>query len=235
MAYALIDSVLAVTSDNQNVTTGAIDTSGANFLVLAVSGIATVTFTVTDSKGNTWVPRTAYVAGAIVQVQVFYATNTPTVGSGHTFTVTKDSGPSFFPAGAVAAFSGAHATAPFDQENGSSGNGVSFVSTGNVTPTQDNELIIAAASFSGTLPVVTGGSLAVLDEVAAAASMGISLAYEIQTSATTIAATFTPGGSRDIAAAIETFKVAASAATTPNPHLTELVRPFNMTVSRGRM
>jgi hypothetical protein len=235
MAFAVIDSVSATTADNNTVTTAAIDSTGANLIVLVVSGTTGVTdYTVSDSKSNTYTALTRYVGAPSVDVRMHYVA-APTVGSGHTFTVTKNSGGSMFPSVAVLAVSGAHAT-PHDQENGNNAASAAAVSTGNVTPSQDNELIVAGCSYTGPNPsTVTGGSLVEDEDIVEGAGYGVTIAHEIQTTATTVSATFTVGGARELAAAIETFKVAAGAATTPNPHLTELVRPFNMTVSRGRM
>lgn len=103
----LVAQASAVSVDGSTATSGAVDTTGATFLVVAVSfynGSASVT----DSKGNTW---TAIAASQIdstfdSSTQLFYVTN-PVVGAGHTFTVTG-----LFPTGHMLAFSGLSASSP---------------------------------------------------------------------------------------------------------------------------
>jgi hypothetical protein len=59
MAWAHIASVSAGSSDGISVTTGNIDTSGANLLLASVADYnAESAVTLTDSKGNTWTPLT---------------------------------------------------------------------------------------------------------------------------------------------------------------------------------
>ena len=64
-------------------TSSAVDTTGANLLVLSAAYFSTIT--VSDSKGNTWVPLTVRGSGPIHQL--FFVAS-PVVGTGHTFTVT---------------------------------------------------------------------------------------------------------------------------------------------------
>src|SRR5207249_3237049 len=77
----------------------------------------------------------------------------PTVGSGHTFTCST--GSATYPAITVAAFAGA-ASSPFDVENGN-GTQNTTASTGSITPTQDNDLIITiGANQTGTFTEDSG-------------------------------------------------------------------------------
>src|SRR4051812_9792279 len=84
-------------------TSGAIDTSGANFLVAVVASYSVGDTTVTDSKSNTWTQLTARdeINTTLVRNRIWYAKNA-TVGSGHTF---SDAVSSSFPSICVAAFS----------------------------------------------------------------------------------------------------------------------------------
>jgi hypothetical protein len=68
--------------------------------------------TVTDSNGNTWVALTVHNTSNFAHR--FWYVASPTVGAGHTFTV---SGSQTYPAIMVSAWSGAHAS-PFDTETG---------------------------------------------------------------------------------------------------------------------
>lgn len=136
-------------------TTPSMDTTGASLLVLVVSYVATVTPTISDSKSNTWTALTAKSVSGQQSSRIYYAAN-PTVGSGHTFTVT---GSSILSTGIAFAFSGITASSPFDQENGASlaGSGTTL-SCGSITPSVNGELIIAGFS--------SGASSATLGQVA---------------------------------------------------------------------
>lgn len=116
MAVALVDKVAAQATSGGDITTGSIDTTGANFLVMGVSFYQNVTAnpTITDSKGNTWTPLTRnhntnygdYVG------RIYYVEN-PTVGSGHTF---SSAGPSVYSTISVGAFSGLATSSVFVDE-----------------------------------------------------------------------------------------------------------------------
>src|SRR4051812_34301539 len=108
MTISLIAHTAAATSvPNAAVTTGAINTTGADFLVEGMSRYeaATGTDTASDSKANSWASRTASGANN-TRVRVFDSVPS-TVGSGHTatFDLVSTSG-SFYAAIGFAAFSG---------------------------------------------------------------------------------------------------------------------------------
>jgi RHS repeat-associated protein len=68
----------------------AIDTTGATFIIAAVSYNTGLTPTITDSKGNTWTPLTASTVTGTVSERLYYAAN-PVVGTGYTFSNTATS------------------------------------------------------------------------------------------------------------------------------------------------
>lgn len=185
--------------------TGAIDTTGASLIVAAISGFGGSGFpTITDSKSNTWTGLTAQgFSGTLMKM--FY-TVPSSVGSGHTFTP----GTASFPAICVAAFSGVHAT-PFDQENGATGSGGS-VSTGSVTPSEDNELVITGLGWypAGAVSINGGFTISDQENYAAGVNIGAALAYLIQTSAAAANPAWSHAGFTDAAVAIATFKAAAA-------------------------
>ena len=139
MAYAQIFNAAAT-----GTTTG-VDTSGATLIVLFVCQDS-LAQTVSDSKSNTWTSLTGQAGGAGNTAGRFWYAVSPTVGSSHTFSA----GVSY---GAIVAvgYSGNHASAPFDQENGA-GDTNPWInrSTGSVTPSEDNELVLAAVGVSDT-------------------------------------------------------------------------------------
>src|SRR5262245_40596548 len=149
MAYSLVANTIAASSDALGVTTSAINTTGADLIVVVVglsNSAGTYTAALSDSASNTWsvaVPETdgsgaGPNSGAIKMVYV----RAPTTSSTHTFSWIWSGGPSAdAPAIAVIAVSGS-APSPLDQTNSQSG---SF-QTGSVTPTTDNQLLVAGVS-----------------------------------------------------------------------------------------
>lgn len=195
-AYALV----AATA-NYNVTSG-INTTGANLIVIVCFGNASTT--PSDSNSNTWTGLTAQ-SGSTVTCRIWYCYN-PVVGSGHTFTRAG----SAFNGLAVAAFSGA-ASSPFDAENGTSDfDGDGSTAPGSVSPSVNNELVIAGIAFGGNTTYsginssyTTAASLNSVSGV----NYGGALAYLIQGTAASTNPSFTyTVGSTDVAACIASFK-----------------------------
>lgn len=141
--------------------TPAIDTTGANLMVVSVSWYFGVTGagTLTDSKGNTWTGLTS-VATTSFKSQLFYCFN-PAVGSGHTVSY---AGTFTVPVICVSAWSGI-VTSPFDAENGAFNNSASTISTGSISASQDALVIsgFMTAEAGATGMGATGFTL--LDEV----------------------------------------------------------------------
>lgn len=186
--WALIAHTIKQTTDTQTVTTDAIDTTGANLIIIATCR----TFATpgpTDSNGNTWTSindAISQLADPQIRESLYYCVN-PSVGSGHTFT--EDTGAAnTFPAIAVAAFSGAD-SAPLDQNarNPTAGGGsVGSIQPGSVTPTEDNELLFTCVGDAITdTSLAIDSSFTILDELALVGGVAFSLgtAYKIQTSA----------------------------------------------------
>ena len=70
-------------------TTAAVNTTGANFIVLVTAQSGTTT--VSDNKGNTYTPLTLYTVSGGGSGQLYYCTPA-TVGAGHTFTISTSFG-----------------------------------------------------------------------------------------------------------------------------------------------
>lgn len=137
-----ISNTAGTSINSTSVTTPSADTTGANFIAVTVSSFAgSAEPTLSDSKGNTWTGLTAQ-AGAVLRQRLFYCV-APTVGTGHTFTV---SGASSFPALAIQAFSGVNAT-PFGTQNGTTDVG-GTINTGSVTPSVNNSLFVTGLAFN---------------------------------------------------------------------------------------
>lgn len=203
MAIALVTSRQDAPGANGGSTT-AIDTTGADLLVLVVHEYSGGSHsTPSDSKSNTWTGLTVRDNGSLTRTRIYYAKN-PTVGSGHTFTYSASGS---FPLIQVLAFSGADLSAPFDQENGTTGSSAS-AAPGSVTPGVDNEALVAAVCNNGGITAVGSSFTLELNmNTVAGVNMGGATAYKVQTSAGAENPAFTLSAS-PWSAVIATFKAA---------------------------
>jgi hypothetical protein len=184
-------------------TTGAIDTTGATLLIMAVSQSQGVDAVVSDSKGNTWVALTKHSVAGDNAIRIYYVKN-PTVGSGHTFTTSTSS---IYSGITAAAFSGTDTTANADGENGATASGAASIQPGSLTPSVNNCLLIAAVSHNVTSVSVNSGFTVIEQEAFVGGnSYGVGLAYKVQTTAGAENPTFTPNASSSMAATIAAFK-----------------------------
>ncbi len=136
---------------------------------------------VSDSKGNTWTALTTSSTGVSGAGLLHYAQN-PTVGTGHTFTVTLTGSGAVI---AVEAFSGTITSSVFDAEG--PGDVQPTIASqsfpGPMTTTADNELAVTGLSWevdAGTenAPSINE-SYIITDSIPAGAGYGIALAYKI--------------------------------------------------------
>lgn len=211
MAYSSpIANTIKIGNSGTTTTTDAIDTTGADFIVVAIGyDNSQPKPTITDSKGNSWSARTAYLSGgSVVNVCLFYC-RPSSVGSGHTFTSTAAGG-MYGPVAALA-FSGSVAS-PYDQESGT-GNTATSIQPGSITPSEDNCLLITALAYesSDTTSIDSGFTISNQIDFSAGASYGLALAYLIQTSAAAANPTWSRSGAQKNAATMATFKAAAAA------------------------
>lgn len=215
MAIALVAHTGVQSTNGNTITTSAIDTSTANFLV-AVTGSSDGTAPVSDSKTGSWTPRTIYDGSHSPMVRIWFATN-PTVGAGHTFTVTASSK---FPTLCIAAFSGVDTTAPYDgNENGAYTSAVTTAQAGSITPSLAGELVIAGLAWdSGFAASGINGGFTITDQfpLVGGLAYGGALAYLIQTSAAAANPTWTiASATTNIAADIAAFQAGAAATGLP--------------------
>lgn len=186
-------------------TSSAVNTTGANLIVISAAHFPNGhAQTVSDSKGNTWTALTDYSIHIGISVRLYYCYN-PTVGSGHTFTI---SGTNSYGSLNVAAFSNV-ATSPLDQSNGATNSSASSLSTGSITPSQANSIVIAGfgADNGGTsISINSGFTIAASNDYSAGGSEAGAIAYKIVTSASAINPQWSIASSAPIAAAIANFK-----------------------------
>lgn len=171
-------------------TSPAIDTTGATLLVVGVSYLQSAAApTISDSKGNTWTALTQRVGGNVHNSRLYYCEN-PTVGTGHTFTMTGTGSKALF---GVQAFSGTKNAAVFDAENGgTSGVALTSKATGSVTPAANNSVLVALLGLDlniANVPAIDSG-FTITDKQAPNAGstgeIGFGMAYLIQGTAAAI-------------------------------------------------
>ncbi len=197
--FALLSHISAGSPDGNTFSTGNISTLGADFLVAVFTGFGGAGAGVlSDSQMNSWNLLTEINSGGS-RIVIAYVASPSTSGTHH-FTLTGTAYGSL----CVAAFSGA-AASPFDQENGATA-----VQPGSVTPSQNNELIIAGYSQStNATPVSVDSGFTITDQELSAGGTRLSaaLAYLIQTTASAKNPTWS-GATLFPVSVIATFKAA---------------------------
>lgn len=162
-------------------TTTTISSTGADLMVAAVtfyepSTAPSINF---DTYGNTWVAETQW-GGAGNANTIFYHVYSPTTGGAHAVGFTGG-----FGSACIAAFSGSTSSA-LDQQNGNGSASSTTITTGSVTPTQANELVLTSFGTFTAGPYTTPSGFTLISSAAYASgvSCGVAIAYQIQTSAT---------------------------------------------------
>jgi hypothetical protein len=213
-----------------NPSVAAIDTTGCTLFVVTIFGVV-VAGTLSDSASNTWT-EVSSADPTTRTSKVFYVAS-PTTSATHTFTYTASS---VFGSIIVSGYSGTH-TSPLDDQATNSNDSAASLQAGQVDPTEDDELIVACSGFGASVSQSIDGGFTIRQQTATDGNgVGAAIADLIQTSAAAANPTWSYNSSTPSSATILTFKVAAAAAV-PSlpPQPVSLVRPFNMTVSRGRM
>lgn len=188
MAWSLIANTGAGSTNNTSVTTPAIDTTGANLLVLCLHRYQGASEnTISDSKGNTWTGLTLSTRSD-AKCRIFYCAN-PTVGSSHTFSASSVSNTS--PAITVSAWSGAHASAPYAsiENQGNAAAASSTLQPGSVTASAAPALLITtitSATYGPTNPTISGWTKTNLVSFNAGTNMAGCMAYLVQDPASAI-------------------------------------------------
>lgn len=154
--WDVIASESAGSTNGNNVTTAAINTTGADLIVIGGSFIH-ASVTPSDSKSNTWSALTevsqSTAGGTYTQrCRLWYCAN-PTTDGSHTFTLTQNG---TFPCIFVVAVSGAHAS-PFDDESTNSHESA-YTNTGAVVPSESDEFaVVVVGDNEATLPSINSG------------------------------------------------------------------------------
>lgn len=185
MAFTTPIAGIAESLGSNGGTSSAMNTSGADLLVAAVTLALGGSVTLSDSKSNSWTAGPEASNGATT-LRLYYSVPT-SVGSGHTFTI---SGTSVFSSISVQAWAGAH-TSPFDQENDNAADPVSSIQPGSVTPSDNGQLLVTAMHNSGdtsdaSRSIDTSFATPYQKGLVGGASYAIASSYFVQSSAAAI-------------------------------------------------
>lgn len=168
-------------------TTGTLDTTGAELLVVCIWDLTAGGQNLSDNKSNTYTQLT--VETNFGQSSVCFYDLTPTVGTGHTWTTTSR----FVGVGVLAMST--TGTPAFDQESGHSQNASGNIQPGSLTPTVNDSLIVTAfGSFNGSAPSMPTGYTQVASNTTSTAEAG-GMGYKIQTTASAENPTWNGSGS----------------------------------------
>jgi hypothetical protein len=174
-AFTFLNSDIAFGTNGG--TSSGIDTTGATDIVAAVAwATGTTEPTLSDSKSNTWTPKTSGNSGTLNLR--FHFVHNPTTDAAHTFTIAAAS--SFSVLG-VLAFAGGTNSSPFDQESVATGFS-NAAQSGSITPSANNEVLVAAVSGNASSVDSIDGSFVHQLNIDFFGEK-LSVAYLIQTSA----------------------------------------------------
>lgn len=180
------------------------------------------THAVADDVGNTYtlLAQITTVSGSDnYRLSIFYAKDTIAAGAGTNVTVTPSA--TAFITFSIANYSGADTTTPNDQSGTAGPTAGTAVSSGNITPTANNELLAAAVThLNGDIAMTTEAGWTLNFEVTDGTSVQpISNEYKVQGTAAAEDADWTLGASTTWLAVIGSFKAAGAAALPKNPFL----------------
>ena len=176
--YAKLVDVMA---EGPTLTTTGTDTTGCTLLVAMANFYSNGDNMISDSKNNVWIEKTPQIA-SFASVRLYYCI-APTVGAGHTFTVSNGNGGGVYMNLAVLGFS---KLAPvFDAEaSGYAGN--IPVQPGSISPSSSDDLFVTAcgcdlATVLAGLSIDSGFTIA--RKLASSGNNCGALAYKVKTTA----------------------------------------------------
>lgn len=203
---SIVDHIILGSLDNNGFTTPSLNTTGATWLAAEIVNTNAAGCSISDSKSNTWTQWGTQTAGPVITI---YRVDTPTVGSGHTFTVTCTGEA---PTIAVQAWSGTTGSPPADQFLGGNVHPGGTLQVGSITPSTATNVVMSAIGhfITGTQTIDSG--FTILDQVGTVGgtSYGLAFAYKSQTSATAANPTWTLTSSNNIVGANFNIKTAAA-------------------------
>jgi hypothetical protein len=189
--FALIAQTFKASAGGGNVTTPAMNTTGANLIVV---GLTTNSFnTFTDSLSNTWTQMDGYINSGCSSITSWWYAYNPAVGPAQTFSSVGAG----YPIVTVIAFSGAHSGTLDQHSTARVGGPALTLQAPSITPTANNELIV---SLLGNADNANGGDGSAIDSGLTIVnyspfnngnSIGGAIAYSTLATAAPIAPTWT--------------------------------------------
>ena len=241
-AFSLVATSTGINGSSQEVTSTAIDTTGADLIVVSASfnnsGEQTLCL-INDSLGNTWTSLNVGGNDGSNQAahRLYYAWNA-IVGPNHTFAFNPTNGGSCgYPSIGVEAWKGSQTSAdPFDVQNTSNtavGETVTNIGTNSVTPSVNNELLVTGIMAQNfTNPAITSNFNISDYTPTTGNSYGHTMAYKIQTTAGAENPKWSWTSSNLAASSIATFKAApATVAANPTSTSSFLINGASVTIN----
>ena len=211
MAYALIDSTSAGAGVGaNNVTTTAIDTRGADLLVVVASA-STLSITISDSASNVWLSD-AEEAASTPDVRIYYVASGLSTSATHTFTISTAG---LAPSVAAFAFSGATANPSISATDNTAASNTE-IQPGAIASV-DQYLMVAgwttSASPSGAFFIIAGGWTYESVESVASQHWGLGAGWVVA-DGSSINPVLEAGGGGNMSAAMQMFEVAPPSTAT---------------------
>lgn len=210
----------AKTGTPNSVTSDAVDSSGCEFLIVSVSWYPAVTAnpTFSDSKGNSWTALTSVGGGTGVAHRHWVCYAPTSVGTGHTFTL---SGTDTYAGLQAMGFAGA-AVSPVNGANTNSGTTVSTLTTGSVTPSVNECLLVASVGHgdnaSGARSINSSFTIGATNNFSGGNGYGGSIAYLIQTTSAAANPTWDiTGAATEVRAALSAFELSSGGGSSSVP------------------
>ena len=222
MTWALVASTSATPGAGGGAT-AAINTTGANLIVVEVSEYGGGTFS--DSNSNVWTTIGPYAGGS--SSLFLYVCVVPTVGVGHTFSYV---GGDPYPSINVLAFSGSIGSGTYDQVNHATGSSVTSQAAGSITPSVSGSLVIAALAFDAVISgqAISVGTIQEFVQQANSAHQGGAIAYYVQSAAAPINPDWTWANSSNAAAVVLSFEPGGTSVTADAVSFAEALKTNKM-------
>jgi hypothetical protein len=194
-------------------TTPALDTTGANFVVVNIAIDSYYYGQLSDSNSNHYTTLTHHLDSPILRM--YYTDIAPTVGAGHTWTVAQTG---IYVSVCVEAWSGIVQPSPFDagMDVGVHSASATSLATGSMTPSAGRKLVVTAMGLwvAGATPYTVDSSFTNVDGVlpSSGVNYGSGMASLVQSTGAAVNPTWSESGSACLMTVAQAaFKVSATA------------------------
>jgi len=159
---SIVDKTISGSADGSGFTTTAINSTTATFCYAAIANFTGTGHddSLSDSNMNTWTALTPQTDASNHKIAAYYAVN-PSVGMGHTATLTDTGGGSAFSSVWFGCFSGVITASPLDTQTGTTGTNVATQPSGSITTSASTNIAITAIAFGASVSSVTVNSFSV--------------------------------------------------------------------------